>query len=267
MWILESFGRVGFWRNGVVQYSNTPVFDPEAQTRSVIHYSKGNSGFTLLEILIAIFLSAVVLTMVFMSYTGSFRVLDETESQAEIYRMAGIAMERMLEDLESIYIPKREGNPESEENTPSLFQFVGEGREIEGRSADALRFISRAHLDPSGQEREPGAVEIRYYVKKSDEGDDLVLYRSDRPIFEGVSPSGDETGGLALCERLVSVNFTYYEENGEMRESWDSAADELKGKIPSMVSVSLEFLDNVDPQTRLKFTTSAPLPIERGYAW
>jgi general secretion pathway protein J len=217
------------WRNGVLQYSNTPL----------IQYSKRISGFTLLEILIAIFLSAVVLTTVFTSYTGTFRVLDETESQAEIYRMAGIAMERMLEDLESIYIPKREGNPKSEEDTLSLFQFVGGDREIE----------------------------IRYYVKESDEGDDLVLYRSDRPMFEEVSPSEDETGGLVLCEKLVSVNFTYYEENGEMRESWDSAADALKGKMPSMVSISLEFLGNVDPETRLKFTTSAALPIERGYAW
>jgi general secretion pathway protein J len=245
------------WRNGVLQYSNTPL----------IQYSKRISGFTLLEILIAIFLSAVVLTTVFTSYTGTFRVLDETESQAEIYRMAGIAMERMLEDLESIYIPKREGNPKSEEDTLSLFQFVGGDREIEGRSADGLRFISRAHLNLSGQEQEAGAVEIRYYVKESDEGDDLVLYRSDRPMFEEVSPSEDETGGLVLCEKLVSVNFTYYEENGEMREGWDSAADALKGKMPSMVSISLEFLDNVDPETRLKFTTSAALPIERGYAW
>ncbi|MBW1614275.1 MAG: prepilin-type N-terminal cleavage/methylation domain-containing protein, partial [Deltaproteobacteria bacterium] len=51
------------------------------------------SGFTLAEILIAIFLFAVVLTTIYTSYTGTFRVVDETESQAEIYRMARIAME------------------------------------------------------------------------------------------------------------------------------------------------------------------------------
>jgi len=105
------------WRNGVVQYSTTPVLDPEAQTRRVLHYSKENSGFTLLEILIAIFIFAVVMTTIFTSYTGTFRVVDETESQAEIYQMAGIAMERMLEDLESIYIPTTEGNPKSGEDT------------------------------------------------------------------------------------------------------------------------------------------------------
>ena len=86
-------------------------------------------------------------------------------------------------------------------------------------------------------------------------------------MFEEVSPSEHETGGLVLCERLVSVNFTYYEETGEMLESWNSAADVLRGKMPSMVSISLEFLDNLDPERHLKFTTSAALPVERGYAW
>ena len=255
------------WRNGVLQYSTTPVFDPEAQTRRVLQYSKKNSGFTLLEILIAIFIFAVVMTTIFMSYTGTFRVVDETESQAEIYRMAGIAMERMLEDLESIYIPKTEESPKSEEDTASPFQLVGEDREIEGRPADTLRFISTAHLNLSGQGQEPGAAEIGYYLKENEEGDDLVLYRSDRPVFKEASPSEDETGGWVLCERLASVNFTYHEENGELRESWDSASGELKGKIPRMVSISLEFVNNLDPDTPLKFMTSVALPTERGYTW
>ncbi len=230
-------------------------------------YSKENSGFTLLEILIAIFIFAVVLTTIFTSYTGTFRVVDETESQAEIYRMAGIAMERMLEDLQSIYIPKTEGNPESKEDTPSPFQLVGEDREIEGRPADTLRFISTAHLNLGGQEQEPGAAEIGYYLKEDEEGDDLVLYRSDRPVFKEASPSENEAGGLVLCERLASVNFTYYEENGEPRESWDSASGVLKGKMPTMVSISLEFVNNLDPETPLKFMTSVALPTDRGYTW
>jgi len=189
------------------------------------------SGFTLVEILIAIFIFAVVLTTIYTSYTGTFRVVDETESQAEIYRMARIALERMLEDLESAYIQKKEENPESGEGAIHPFQFVGEDREIKGRCADTLRFISRAHIDLSGQEQDPGTVEIGYYVKENDEGDDFVLYRSDRPMFKEAFPLEEETGGLVLCERLVSVNFTYYEEDGEARESWDSTSDALKDKI------------------------------------
>jgi len=301
MWILEICKRDGemeCWRDGVLekrnntrqeQYSNTPILpgpDLACRARALQtqllkycsdnnvfqasraragHYSKKNSGFTLIEILIAIFIFAVVLTTIYTSYTGTFRVVDETESQAEIYRMARIALERMLEDLESTYIQKKEEDPESGEGTIHPFQFVGEDREIKGRGADTLRFTSRAHINLSGQEQDPGTVEIGYYVKENDEGDDFVLYRSDRPMFEEAFPFEEETGGLVLCERLVSVNLTYYEEDGEARESWDSTSDALKDKIPKMVSISLEFLNSSNPEAPFRFMTSVAFPIEQGY--
>jgi general secretion pathway protein J len=225
------------------------------------------SGFTLVEILIAIFIFAVVLTTIYTSYTGTFRVVDETESQAEIYRMARIALERMLEDLESVYIPKNPETESPEEGHRPSFQFVGEDEEIKGRSADTLRFISRAHINLSGQEQDPGTTEISYYVKENDEGEDLVLYRSDVPRFEEAFFPEEDTGGLVLCERLVSVNFTYYEENGEVRESWDSASDALRDKIPKMVSISLEFVNSSDPEEPLRFVSSVAFPIEQRYQW
>ena len=226
-----------------------------------------HSGFTLIEILIATFIFAVVLTTIYTSYTGTFRVVDETESQTEIYRMARIALERMLEDLESVYIPKNPETGRSEESRRSPSRFVAEDVEIKGRCADTLRFTSRAHINLSGQEQDPGTVEIGYYVKENDEGDDFVLYRSDRPMFEEAFPVEEEAGGLTLCERLVSVNFTYRDENGEVRESWDSASDAFKDKFPKMVSISLEFVNDLDPEAPLRFMTSVAFPIEQGYSW
>jgi general secretion pathway protein J len=221
-------------------------------------------GFTLAEILIAIFIFAVVLTMIYTSYTGSFRVVDETESQAEIYRMARIAMERMVEDLESTYVPKREGNAQSEEEPMQLFQFVGKDQEIKGRYADTLRFISRAYLNLSGNDEDTGKTEISYYVKENEEGEDFVLYRSDRPMFEEGFLFEEESDGLVLCEGLISVDFTYYEESDEPIESWDSTSEEHKDTIPRMVSILLEFVNPLNSKTPLQFMTSVLLPIERG---
>ena len=222
------------------------------------------SGFTLAEILIAIFIFAVVLTTIYTSYTGTFRIVDETESQAEIYRMARIAMERMLEDLESTYVPKREGNAQSEENPLQYFQFVGEDQEIKGRYADTLRFISRAHINLSGDDEDTGKTEIGYYVKENEEGEDFVLYRSDRPMFEKGFLLEEDSDGLVLCEGLVSVNFIYYEEKGEAFENWDSTSEEHKDTIPRMVSILLEFVNPLNSETPLRFMTSVSLPIERG---
>ena len=218
-------------------------------------------GFTLMEILIAMFIFAIVLSTIYTSYTGTFRIVDETEYQADIYGMARITLERMYEDLESVYTVYPESS-KSDDDSAQAFEFVGADKEIEGRSADSLHFISRAHLVFSGQEQASGTAEIGYYVGENNETEDLVLYRTDSPAFQEKPEEG--TGGLVLCDSLVSVNFTYYDDEGEEHDNWDSTSEEFKDKIPRMVSIMLEFENSSDPEAPFKFLTKVAFPVGQG---
>ena len=222
-----------------------------------------NDGFTLAEILIALFIFAIVIATIYTSYTGTFRVLGETESQAEIYRMSRITMERMIEDIESIYFPNNEKNGQSEEGPIQLVQFVGENQEIKGRHADTLRFTSRVFLNLSGEDDDIGKTEIAYYVKENEGGKDFILYRSERPAHKEGSLLREESNGFVLCEGLVSVNFTYYEETGEPLENWDSTLGERKNTIPQIVSIFLELANPLNPETPFQFMTGVSLPAGR----
>ncbi len=223
------------------------------------------SGFTLIEILIAIAIFATILTTIYGSYTGTFRVIDDTESQAEIYRMARIAMERMVEDLESVYIQKGNQHASSEGDRASSFQFLGEEGEIMGRRADKLRFISSAHIDFSGKDPGHGATQIGYYLKESGDGEGFILYRADNPLFKETYPSDEESEGLVLCEGLASVAFTYYGEDGQAFNNWDSTAGGMEDKIPKAVSITLEFKNTINPELPIRFMTSVALPMEQAY--
>ena len=86
-------------------------------------------------------------------------------------------------------------------------------------------------------------------------------------MFEVSGSPEEETGGLVLSERLASVTLTYRDENGDVREGWDSDSEELKDKTPKMVSISLEFQNTLNPDVPLTFMTSIALPIEQGYTW
>ena len=228
--------------------------------RSLCLCGENRFGFTLMEILIAMFIFAVVLSTIYTSYTGTFRIVNETESQADIYGMARVALERMQEDLESAYILKGAKTPKSDEDSAQAF--VGENKEIKGRSADPLRFTSRAHLVFSEQEQASGTAEIAYYVQEDDEGEGFVLYRSDMRAFQEIPE--ERTGGLVLCDSLVSVDFTYYDDEGEVHDNWPSKSDEFEDKIPNMVSVVLEFKNSADPERPYSFMTSVALPLSRG---
>ena len=219
-------------------------------------------GFTLFELLVAIVIFALVVSTIYAAATGSFRVVGETESRAEIYRMARIAMERMIEDLGSVYVQGMPSEEKTVADTLVISSFVGEEKEIDGRSADSLRFTSRAHANLGGREKDPGAVEINYYVRESEEGDGLVLYRSDRPLFQVPGSSEEENGGFVLCEKLGSVEFTYHGEDEEIRDDWDADSEEHAGALPKMVTLSIEFNLGPDTDPPLKFMTRVTLPAE-----
>jgi len=202
-------------------------------------------GFTLLEILLALSILATVLSTVFASYTGAFRLVSETESQAEVYQMARIALERILEDLESFY-------PEDIEDHQAP---------VSGGNETSLRFLSRARVVFGQADQSWGTTEISYELGEGDgeEGKGKILYRRETLQGEPEEPSVGQTDGLPMCERLASVRFRYYYGDEEWRDEWDpSSEEELK-----MVSVTLEFLNPSDSETPLKFATSVYLRVVR----
>ncbi|MBW2172069.1 MAG: prepilin-type N-terminal cleavage/methylation domain-containing protein [Deltaproteobacteria bacterium] len=221
--------------------------------------STNQHGFTLLEILIAVFIFGVVLSTIYSSYVGTSRIVTETEYQADIYSMARITLDRMHEDLESIYVSQNPEPAESDEDNITGSDFVGDDTEIDGRDADSLQFLSRAHIIFSEKDQPSGTARIEYYVKQSEEESYFVLHRSDTPELE--EPPGKGTGGLVLCEKLLSIDFTYYDAKGEEYDNWDSTTEAFKGKIPSMVSILLEFENRLGAEAPYMFLTTVTIPM------
>lgn len=226
---------------------------------------RGRGGFTLLEILLAMFIFSIVLSILYAAYTGTFRNVDETESQADIYRMARIALERIAEDLESAYIPPWAVVTEPEGKTPPPAAFVGQTAQISDRRADTLTFISRAHLVFDEEEVDTTVAWISYDVRQSAEDEEVfVLYRSDIPGFE--EQPEQRGGGFVLCDGLHAVDFTYYDAEGRVYDGWDSTNQEFKDRLPAMVSIVLEFVDKRNPEAPLKFVSGVVLPMAKeGY--
>jgi len=216
-------------------------------------------GFTLVEILIAVFILAIILSTIFTTYTGAFRIMDQTEAQTDIYAMARTTLERMIEDLESVYAIPGTTKKKTNDAAQGTNFFVGEEKEINGRSFDSLRFLSMAHLGFSDTEVDPGPTRIAYYAVQSDRKAGATLFRSDTPEFDKAPEEG--SGGLPLCEGLSSVDFTYYSSDGEAHERWDSSGEEFAGNLPAMVLISMEFINKTDPESPVKFSTGVSLPI------
>ena len=216
-----------------------------------------DKGFTLLEVLLAFIIFSILFITIYTTYSGSFKTINMTEHRMELYRKAAIALERISEDLQGGYIsllpPNSFGQP------AEYTRFLGEDNDMNGMDADTLSFFSAIQpLFSDEDERSSGQV-ISYNVIQGSEEDELILLRSEHPEFN--DETEEEREGLVLSDGLQAINFTYFDDDGVVHESWDSDSEELSGRLPRMVSISLEFLNHENPEAPLAVMTSVALPI------
>lgn len=216
-------------------------------------------GFTLLEILIAIFMLALVASAVFGAFSGTFKVVNETEIQEEIYATARVALERISEDLASVCGGAlSKGEQHQTGATRQQFLFKGEDHRVDDKNADTLRFLSSAHLSFKIGRQAEGPAEISYYTEYREETGELTLYRSD--TLDYLEGSEDGQGGLLLCEGLKWLDFIYYDKDGDAHDTWDTTQSSGMAQLPSRVEISVGFENALDPENPLQFMTGVALP-------
>jgi general secretion pathway protein J len=226
--------------------------------RAEIGRQKAAAGFTLMEILIATAILAIVVTTVLASFNSVFSTTEVLDESEDIYEMAQNCLKRMTLDLESVHVTQRPlYKPPELDQPPDPYRFVATASDTGGTGfAQNLRFTSRAHVGFENSFRE-GIAEIIYYVKAGDDGH-LTLKRADNlypyPEFEekGIDP--------ALCKYVKSLSFKFYDKDGTEFDTWDSDSEEFGYATPKAISIKLELANKAVSHT---FETMVSLPISR----
>ncbi len=213
-------------------------------------------GFTLLEVLLAFFIFSILFITIYSSYSSTFKTINMTENRMELYRKAAITLERISEDLQASYISVLP--PNSFGSQAEYTQFLGEDKDINGQDADTINFFSRIPPLFSDEDETASGQLISYSVIQGNEEDELILLRSENAEF---IDEADAREGLVLSDGLQSINFSYYDDDGEAHESWNSGDADFGGRLPRMVSIALEFLNDENPEAPLKIMTSVVLQV------
>ena len=136
------------------------------------------TGFTLVEILIAISIFAIIVTTIFGSHNLVFSSAKAVEEDIAVYEMAKSCLSRIADDLGSLHVRlPPEYTPLDSDDDEDPFKITGETADAGSGSFSRLMFASRAHL-PIEKSIQEGIARIVYYVQKSDETR-YVLRRAD----------------------------------------------------------------------------------------
>ena len=214
-------------------------------------------GFTLLEIMVSIFIFGVVVTTVFGAYRMVFSSVEAVEKNAVDDGMAKNCLNRMILDLKSVYITQAPIYKIPDLDAPPdpyriVGETVGEGAQSFGR----IRFASLSHL-PFQRELRDGIAEIVYYVQETDDST-YVLRRSDSLFpYKRFEPKQSDP---VLCKYVRSLSFVYYDKDEEEYDHWDSDDEVFAYATPSAISIRLEF---GDASASRYFETRVTLPMGR----
>ena len=185
-------------------------------------------GFTLVEVMTAMTILAIMASFVFAVVLGSTRRSRALDREIELKMTAGSILNLMVEDIKGAYYSQGE-----------IPYFVGRDAYNRDNPADGVAFLTTAAL-PVDPERAFGDLAEVSYVLAFEADQPLgVLYRREQMPAE---PPDDEGGeSVEVSARVRSLNLRYYD-GADWLDEWDSedvAKDSMSGRIPREIEVEI----------------------------
>lgn len=215
-------------------------------------------GFTLIEIMIALLIFSLVMTMLFVSLRAFLKSSRSITASVESLESTSSAIKRIKADFEQLFMTQypRYRIPEFG-SSQDAHRFEGTQEFVDGTEVSQLTFSTLAHAATDGTQLH-GVARVTYFVKKNDKGF-FDLYRSDmlmpflkEDIFKCTHP--------VLARDLKGFVIIYTDHEGETSKVWNSDADDNNYEPPA----SVEFqLITGDPQNTETHSLTVAVSIER----
>ena len=186
------------------------------------------------EVLITLSIMGVILSLLYMTFHQSMIVLAETDDRAEVVQQGRLILERVAGDLGGgVLFPRREGVQGFQSG------LIGRSEKEGDDFRDRLDFTTLNSVAPG----EPGwgVGEVGYYLDRQPGGRGLTLLRRQDEALDGSLVQGGRT--LALCDRVRSLSFSYFDRQGREAKSWNSLEGGQKNQLPSRVEIRLKLED------------------------
>ncbi len=205
-------------------------------------------GFTLLEILIAIFLLSLIGITTADMVVRSNSVHRAMVQVNDLYHSARVVLDRMAREFASAYIAKPLPGPDKSRLPQTIFKAKEEF------PINRVTFSSFSHIRMVRNSPESDQCIITYYGKPSKDGL-YKLFRRVKTVIDGEPEKGGIS--LELLDNVVKLEFRYWDkQKTDWVREWDTTKIEYRGKLPPMVEIKLVLRDqygrNIEFLTRTR---------------
>jgi prepilin-type N-terminal cleavage/methylation domain-containing protein len=200
------------------------------------------AGFTLIEVLAAVFLTAVVMSVAIAMFVNLSDSTDAAAAKARQGRLALAVIDRIARDLEGAYLL---ATPAGVDPLNHPWVFMAESHEG-GSGSDRVRFITRNHRPRNPYDHGSDLAVVTYMLHESENGRGFDLLRAVQPglAVDGTSefPSADDELFMVMAENVEHLALRFMSEDFEWHEDWHSGQLEQSGTLPRAAEIELAYL-------------------------
>ena len=205
------------------------------------------SAFTLIEVVVAIALLAVVMTLVYGAFSRSLEVTRETAEVTERLRQVQLITERVIDELSAAYWFADNGG------RGRFFGSSGTATDSDLR-LDRLVWSTFAHRRYVGERPESDVSEVEYRVEVDGDADVGRLVREERSNLLTEASWAVQLDGIA--EGVTEFRLRYLA-NAEWVDAWDAAQ---RQRLPEAVELTVGLASvGAAPAERLRTVVLLPL--------
>ena len=226
---------------------------------------ENESGFTLIEIMVAVAILAVISFLLWQSSAVIMNAKLRYEEEDARIQEAIMALTRISDDLSMSYLYQSKDHLGTTAQGDNLTEIAFVAKD--GGSQDAINFASMSNFRYIKGSRDTERAEISYFLKQTesteedDTGFDLVKRMQSPPDNE------PEEGGVeyVVLENVREFDLQFYDKDKDQwKSSWDSKAVETNNKMPRAVEIRLVIPDPVEPEESKTFAATALLEMAPG---
>ncbi len=202
--------------------------------------ARGNAGFTLLEIMVAVTIVVVVLGSIYGVFTGVSRARDRVEERGGAGHQARVVFDRIGRELRSTY-----------PLAGSVGAFTGSNGT--GGNLPTLTFATVAGTPAGGAHGGIRLVRYELALVPEKDGAQYELRRSEVPAFLGAAPPEQAS---RLIAGVTALHWRFYADN-TWQDEWPATA----GRLPQAVELTLTLQAGSET---LPFVSAFEIPLAAG---
>jgi prepilin-type N-terminal cleavage/methylation domain-containing protein len=192
-------------------------------------------GFTLLEVLIAVAIMSMIVTVIYTSFFTASRNVEQAEAIRDSTDLARTLVAKLSSDISNAYL-----NPYM---NASVVTTIFYGKKVQPETETGLNKSNRhdsLSLTPLTNWRRPDSKEtdlweVGYNFKQKPDGSGWVLMRREKRELSNDFPALEGGVEYEMTDHVVSLQFRY-NDGFTWVDEWDSRS---RQKLPSIVEITL----------------------------